>query len=179
MILITDTWYSPDDTWCRVAGITLDRVDARQVWQEHAVTLSDVHRYEPGSLYKREMPGILALIDTLPKRPDIVIIDGYCSLGDQDGMGNRLYKTSGIPVIGVAKTPFQGGAPYHWDRPTGKPLYVSSAGISLCEALALLNQLESPHRIPVMIQRADQWSRGVDRQGRHLAIGLKDLKPVP
>lgn len=168
MILIVDTLYG--DGWARVAGVTLESPDARQVWREYTVMVSDPAPYEPGQFYKRELPGILELLKTLPTQPDVVVIDGYCEVGGHDGLGNHLHKATQIPVIGLAKTPYVGAQAEPVVLGGTKPLYVSSAGISLADAKMLISQLESPHRIPTLVKRADQLSRGIDQFGRHLNL---------
>lgn len=173
MILIVDTFYG--ENWARVAGVTVESPDARQVWQEYTVMVADPAPYEPGQFYKRELPGLLELLKTLPKQPDRVIIDGYCEVGGHDGLGNHLYNATQIPVIGLAKTPYVGAnaEPVVFGKGS-KPLYLSSAGISLSDAQALVQRLESPHRIPTLVKRADQLSRGIDQFGRHFNFPTSD-----
>lgn len=171
MILIVDTFYG--DNWARVAGVTVDSPDARQVWQEYTVMVANPAPYEPGQFYKRELPGILELLKTLPKQPDVVIIDGYCEVGGHDGLGNHLHNTTQIPVIGLAKTNYVGANAEPFGRGS-KPLYLSSAGISLPDAKEILSRLESPYRIPTLVKRVDQLSRGIDQHGRHFNFPTPD-----
>jgi deoxyinosine 3'endonuclease (endonuclease V) len=50
--------------------------------------------YVPGQFYKRELPLLRAVIDNLPSRPSMLIIDGYVWLGatDAPGLGAHLFE---------------------------------------------------------------------------------------
>jgi Endonuclease V len=80
--------------------------------------------YEPGSLYKRELPILLALLQQLEQHPATIIVDGYVWLdGDhRPGLGAILYQRS------PGKAPSSG-----WPRPA----LVTRRGVFLsCEARA-------------------------------------------
>lgn len=64
--------------------------------------------YESGALFKRELPCIREVLKLGPDL-DLLVIDGYVTL-DPDGrpgLGTHVSAAIGIPVIGVAKTPFR------------------------------------------------------------------------
>ena len=65
-----------------------------------------VSRYISGQFYKRELPGILRLLEQFDETPDEMVIDGYVMLGDRPGLGQYLFESfvGRIPVIGVAKS---------------------------------------------------------------------------
>jgi len=120
--------------------------------------------YEPGAFYKRELPLLLATIQGLPRLPDAYVIDGYVWLGpDKPGLGARLYEAlgRGVPVIGVAKTPFHGDT---WSTPvprgqSKRPLHVNAVGIGAGEAAALVAGMHGAHRIPTLLKLADRLAR--------------------
>ena len=69
--------------------------------------------YEPGRFYRRELPALLSVVEKLPERPDVIMIDGYVWLGQESypGLGAYLYEALGgtSAVIGVAKKLFKEG----------------------------------------------------------------------
>ncbi|MFF2329438.1 MULTISPECIES: endonuclease V [unclassified Streptomyces] len=63
--------------------------------------------YVPGLLAFRELPTVLAALDSLPTDPGLVICDGYgLAHPRRFGLASHLGVITGLPVIGVAKNPF-------------------------------------------------------------------------
>jgi deoxyribonuclease V len=123
--------------------------------------------YEPGEFYRRELPLLLSLLHELHPRhplPRVLVIDGYVWLGeDVPGLGARLFEAYGatIPVIGVAKSRYQGDT---WSAPvlrgtSRRPLHVTAAGVGLSEAAGWIRLMHGTHRIPALLQQADHLSR--------------------
>jgi deoxyribonuclease V len=141
---------------------------------ESAIEIRGVEPYEPGQFYRRELPCILTVLQTLPNLPQIAIIDGYVWLGEQrHGLGARLYEAldKRVVVIGVAKTRFVGAEPVVLVTRGGSriPLFVTAAGMDVAEAASHIRTMHGKHRIPTMLKRADQLSRGylrLDLRGR-------------
>jgi deoxyribonuclease V len=132
---------------------------------ESAIEIADVEPYESGQFYRRELPCILAVLQSLPTLPQIVIIDGYVWLGEQRrGLGAHLYEAldERASIIGVAKTRFVGAEPLALVTRGGSrtPLYVTAAGMDVAEAASHIRAMHGSHRIPTMLKRADQLSRG-------------------
>jgi deoxyribonuclease V len=105
------------------------------------------------------------VLKTLPTLPLIVIIDGYVWLGEQrHGLGAHLYEAldKRAAIIGVAKTRFVGADPVELVTRGGSrtPLYVTAAGMDVTEAANHIRAMHGSHRIPAMLKRADQLSRG-------------------
>jgi deoxyribonuclease V len=124
--------------------------------------------YQPGQLYRRELPCLLAMLDLLPEWPDIVVIDGYVWLASdcKPGLGGRLFAAIGgtTPVVGVAKKPFRGAPSLEVRRGRSRvPLFVSSAGIEPREAADRVTSMHGPFRLPTLLKRADFLSRGRTR----------------
>jgi deoxyribonuclease V len=132
---------------------------------ESTIEIRDVEPYEPGQFYRRELPCILAVLQALPNLPQIVIIDGYVWLGEQRrGLGARLYEALNkrAMIVGVAKTRFVGAEPVALvTRGRSRtPLYVTAAGMNVTEAARSIRTMHGNHRIPTMLKRVDQLSRG-------------------
>ncbi len=163
MILAVDVDYR--ETVASVSGICFNDwsdADATQIC--HSV-VSGVEAYEPGRFYRREMPCILQLLREHNLTPDIIVIDGYVSLGDASaaGLGMHLFNALDrkIPVIGVAKKPFRGTS-----ADTGilrgnsaKPLYVTAVGISPDQAKRNVLAMHGPHRLPTLLKAVDRACR--------------------
>ncbi|MFJ2880313.1 endonuclease V [Streptomyces sp. NPDC086796] len=63
--------------------------------------------YVPGLLAFREIPTVLAALESLPVDPGLVICDGYGRAHPRRfGLASHLGVLTGLPVFGVAKNPF-------------------------------------------------------------------------
>ncbi|MFE7749215.1 endonuclease V [Streptomyces sp. NPDC057428] len=63
--------------------------------------------YVPGLLAFRELPAVLAALESLPVDPGLVVCDGYGRAHPRRfGLASHLGVLTGLPVIGVAKNPF-------------------------------------------------------------------------
>jgi deoxyribonuclease V len=127
--------------------------------------------YEPGAFYKRELPLLLDILGAVDRAITTIIIDGYVWLGAdaRPGLGGILFSAldGKIPVIGAAKTRFRGDT---WSVPvlrgkSGRPLFVTAAGVAAQEAAEAIRTMHGEHRIPTMLNRADSAARAVLRQG--------------
>ena len=147
------------------AGITFND------WEDHTpnstfITQTDkVEEYQQGEFYKREMPIILLLLETLPQLPKIIVIDGYVYLDryQKAGLGYHLYNAldAQATVIGVAKSRYK-------DIPTEaevfrsvshRPLYVTAIGIEESKARDCIKKMHGNHRLPTMLKAVDRLCR--------------------
>jgi deoxyribonuclease V len=126
--------------------------------------------YEPGAFYKRELPVLLAVLGRVAEPIAAIVVDGYVWLDalGKLGLGARLHEAleRKIPVIGVAKTQFQGDS---WSaevkRGTSqRPLYVTAAGMDVDEAASAIRSMHGKHRIPTLLRHVDQAARGAIKQ---------------
>ncbi|WEH38581.1 endonuclease V [Streptomyces sp. NBC_01218] len=63
--------------------------------------------YVPGLLAFREIPTVLAALESLSADPGLVVCDGYgVAHPRRFGLASHLGVLTGLPVIGVAKNPF-------------------------------------------------------------------------
>ena len=112
------------------------------------------------------------MIERVPVRPGVIIIDGYVWLGDEfhPGLGAYLYEALGrvTVVIGVAKAHFQEGPAVRAVKrgASSRPLYVTAAGIDLNEAAQSVVELHGEFRIPTLLKRVDRLSRGLNGSSR-------------
>ena len=134
------------------------------VESEHVADISRTAPYEPGALFKRELPCIRAVLDLGP-RLELLVIDGYATLDPQGrpGLGAHAADAIGVPVIGVAKTPFR-TATHAAEVIRGaatRPLYVTAAGgLEIAEAARIVTAMAGQNRIPNVLARADRLARG-------------------
>lgn len=147
-----------------VAGVWFDDWSASESMAEVVTTLSEVAPYQPGELYRRELPGLLAVLARGPVT-DVVVVDGYVWLGpERAGLGAHLYTALGNRrvVVGVAKSRFAGatGAVPVYRGSSRSPLYVTAAGVGADEAAGWVARMNGPYRIPSLLKRVDQLARG-------------------
>jgi deoxyribonuclease V len=133
----------------------------------HSASLSidTVAEYQPGAFYKRELPCLLALLATITAPLEHIIVDGFVYLDSEykPGLGAHLYNALGgaIPVIGVAKTAFQGAPSLPVLRgQSQQPLLVSSIGCDTAQAAAWVQHMHGMYRIPTLLKAVDQLARG-------------------
>lgn len=163
MITVLDVHYT--DTIARAAAVQLaDWPDERPI-DQWTVEVQNVAAYEPGRFFERELPCLLAVLNARPL-PRTVVIDGYVWLDLQGtkGLGARLFDALGglVPVIGVAKTAYQ-GSPMAAEVRRGisvKPLFVTAVGLTRDDAEARVRLLHGTARIPTALAAVDRLARG-------------------
>lgn len=181
----------------RVTGVDVAYDDARDVVVAAAVVLDaatlDVVEeataagrvpfpYVPGLLAFRELPAVLAALESLAADPGLVVCDGYGRAHPRRlGLASHLGVLTGLPTMGVAKNPFTfsyappgaargSGAPLVDDgdvvgralRTQGgvKPVFVSVGHrVDLDTACAHTLRLAPRFRLPESTRRADALCR--------------------
>lgn len=157
-----DVHYGADEA-ATAALVVCGEVTFAVVLAEYVVTVDHVAPYEPGALFKRELPCIRAVL-AHAEPLDLLLVDGYATLdpGGRPGLGARAAAAFGVPVIGVAKTPFRGAthAIEVVRGDTRRPLYVTAAGgIRADEAARIVAEMAGPHRMPSALTRVDRLAR--------------------
>lgn len=158
--LAIDVYYKTDGL-AKAVGVVFDALASAPA---RGITcfVNNVPDYEPGAFYKRELPCIQAILnEAKDERIDLIIIDGYVYLGEyKPGLGDKLWQSinRSTPVIGVAKTSFSDADDnvievYRGE--SGKPLYVSAAGIGLEEAALIIKRMPGEFRIPTILKHLD------------------------
>ncbi|WUH93149.1 endonuclease V [Streptomyces sp. NBC_00433] len=139
--------------------------------------------YVPGLLAFRELPPVMAALEKLTCRPDLLVCDGYgVAHPRRAGLAVHMGVLTGLPCFGVAKTPFVfghqevgeergAGAALTSDdgevvgralrtQPGVKPVFVSVGhAIGLDHACAHTLRLAPRYRLPETTRRADHLSR--------------------
>ena len=115
-----------------------------------------------GEFYLRELPPLRAVLDNLTG-PGLLVIDGYVDLdpSGRPGLGAYAHAEFGIPVIGVAKSKFRTAthAVPVVRGSSGRPLFVTAAGIPRADAADLVRRMAGRYRLPDALRRADTLAR--------------------
>jgi deoxyribonuclease V len=168
MIGLVDVGYDDSNGRAR-AGLVVARswTDADPL-REAVVVVEGLAPYQPGEFYRRVLPPLLAVLRARPELPTVVVVDGFVWLDGEGkaGLGAHLHRAldGKVAVVGVAKTWFQGaGAVREVHRGNSKrPLFVSAVGIELDPAADAVRAMAGSYRVPSLIRRADQLSRGAE-----------------
>ena len=162
MLACLDVSYLPDSA---IAGAVLFQswTDALP-FRELTTRIQPAAPYVPGEFYKRELPGLLAVLAQVDEIPNTIVIDGYVWLSSEGkpGLGARLYEALGnkTAVIGVAKTAFrQAPAIEVRHGQAQRPLYVSAVGMSNDIAAKCIEMMHGAYRIPTLLKRVDMLCR--------------------
>jgi len=125
-----------------------------------------VPHYRAGRFYERELPCLLAVLQSAAREFEIIVIDGYVHLRADagKGLGAHLYESlsCATAVVGVAKKPLKVADRFVTiNRGRGsKPLFVSAAGCPVDYAAQSVSGMHGPYRIPTLLRIADQQARG-------------------
>src|SRR5580693_681199 len=158
-----DVHYLPTGGARAAAVLAADTAFAR-VLAEHTAVLPQVPPYQPGQFYLRELPPLRAVLENLSGL-GLLVADGYADLdpGGRPGLGARAHAEFGVPVIGVAKSPFRTAThalPVLRGTAT-RPLYVTAAGLPAADAARLVAAMAGQYRLPDALRTADALSRGL------------------
>jgi deoxyribonuclease V len=121
--------------------------------------------YRPGELYRRELPPLRAV---MPRsgRLALIVVDGYVDLdaAGRPGLGAYVHAEFGVPVIGVAKTPFRTAthAARVFRGRSARPLHVTAAGMTIGDAAHLVEAMAGRFRVPDALKLADRLARGLE-----------------
>lgn len=112
MIAAFDVHYLEDGRASAAAVLFSDYSDSEPEAVYTKFLTAGAADYIPGELYRRELPCILTLLKQINKTLDEMIVDGYVMLGNKPGLGQHLFESfdGKIPVIGVAKSKFEGSS---------------------------------------------------------------------
>jgi deoxyribonuclease V len=162
-----------------VAAVVVLDVATLRVVEQQAVTGVARFPYVPGLLAFREIPAIADALSRLRAVPDVLVCDGYgIAHPRRFGLASHLGVITGMPCIGVAKTPFIGG----YDEPANvrgawsdlhdgseiigrvlrtrrgvKPVFVSVGhAVSLDQARDVVLWLTPRYRLPETTRAADR-----------------------
>lgn len=161
-ILAVDVDYREDENKAVVAGVMFQDWDSEEC-AVVTVVMDGIAPYEPGQFYKRELPCILELLKHVEAKLGCIVVDGYVFLGEDqhDGLGAKVYRETSIPVIGVAKTHFDGTPEEAFVTRNGsiKPLFVTAIGGDQAAARSCIETMAGEFRIPGMLKFVDHCCR--------------------
>lgn len=161
MIAAFDVKYF-DDGSALSAAVVFNGFEDTEPLSHYTKRIEKVEEYVPGAFYKRELPCIISLLGDIREKIDVIIVDGYVTLGNEPGLGAHLKEAidDKIAVIGAAKSYFEGSNAIKVYRGKSKnPLYVSSAGIGSEEAARLISGMHGENRIPTLLKAADRLTK--------------------
>jgi deoxyribonuclease V len=129
---------------------------------ERTAVVREVAPYRPGEFFRRELPPLRAVLRGIGGL-GLLVIDGYADL-DPDGrpgLGAHAHAEFGIPVIGVAKSAFRTAthALPVLRGTSGRPLFVTAAGMPADDAADLVQRMAGRYRVPDVPRRADTLAR--------------------
>jgi len=153
----------------------------------HARTVVPDVPYVPGYLGFRETPAILAVLDRIARRPDLLLVDGHgLAHPRRCGIASHLGVVADLPAIGCAKTLLCGrvegalgeeagdtaplvdrgeqvGVALR-TRPRARPIYVSIGHrVSLDSAVEWVMKLTDGRRLPLPIRLAHDAANAARR----------------
>ncbi|MFK7971962.1 MAG: endonuclease V [Bacteroidia bacterium] len=164
MILAFDAYYT--DSFSRIACVQFESWDSPKPDEVYVAKYGIMEEYTPGEFYKRELPLITKMLSSFElSSVQAIIIDGYVYLDGEGrkGLGAYLYEAveERLPVIGVAKTFFEGNAGIEVLRgKSKKPLFVTSEGLPQSVAAGLIQNMHGAYRIPDILRILDEASKG-------------------
>ena len=134
MIVCIDVDYKEDIA--HVGAILFRNWTDEVGYKEYRLIVENIQEYIPGEFYKRELPCLTNILDTISEPIDIIVVDGYVWLTtEKKGLGAYLYEflNKKIPVIGVAKNRYKDieNAIEILRGDSQKKLYITSDGIDV------------------------------------------------
>ena len=146
----------------RAAAVLAADTAFAHVLAERTAVVLRVPPYRPGEFYLRELPPLRAVLDDLTGL-GLLVVDGYVDLdpSGRPGLGAHAHAEFGIPVIGVAKSKFRAAthAVPVVRGSSGRPLFVTAAGIPRADAADLVRRMAGRYRLPDALRRADTLAR--------------------
>lgn len=146
-----------------VAAVTFHSWTDATTTGETLLCVPEVEPYVPGEFFRRELPCLMAILESLPEMKTIVI-DGYVWLDEaRPGLGAHLHEALGgrVPVIGVAKTRYRDSVQVCevFRGESEKPLLVTAAGMPVDVAAGHVREMHGNYRMPTLLKRVDQLCR--------------------
>ncbi len=165
VVAAVDVHY-PMSGGARAAAVLATDASFERVIAQRVAAVRDVLGYRPGEFYLRELPPLRALLTSMDL-PRLVVVDGYADL-DPDGrpgLGAHVHAEFGMPVIGVAKSPFRTAthAIPVLRGASARPLLVTAAGLPRADAAELVSHMAGRFRVPDALRRADALARAPAR----------------
>ena len=162
MIAALDVHYDETTSKATAAAVVFQSWEDAEPIAQYAADCDVAEDYVPGEFFRRELPCLLAVLKQVQETLSLIVIDGYVTLGDNPGLGMRLWEALPLkmPVIGVAKSRFQNAVAIEVTRGESKiPLFVTAIDIDPANAADSIRRMHGPFRIPTLLKRADRLAR--------------------
>jgi len=176
-----DVAYAPDDARLVAAAAVLD-ADTLEVLEIAVAEAAVVFPYVPGLFSFREMPAVIAALERLRTRPQLIVCDGHgVAHPRRFGLASHLGVVLDVPTIGCAKSrlvgthddppPERGGSAPLTDggetvgavlrtQHSVRPVYVSTGHrVGLETACRWVLRLSPRYRLPETTRAADHAVR--------------------
>lgn len=155
--------YYPASGGARAALVLTGDRAFGEILAERTAFVPRVAPYVPGQFRQRELPPLRAVLAGVTGI-ELLVVDGYVDLDPhgRPGLGAYVHAEVGVPVIGVAKTPFAAAVhalPVLRGQAT-RPLYATAAGIAAADAAGVVARMSGKFRMPDALRRVDALSRG-------------------
>ncbi len=163
MLAVLDADYRDNCAQC--ACICFAEWESAEAVESYCVVVDGVEPYQPGAFFKRELPGLLKVLAGVKVPLEAILVDAYVWLApNRGGLGWHLYEAleHQVPVIGVAKTryrPAEAVAIPLYRRGSQNPLWITTAGIDIEDAVMMVSSMHGNSRIPTMLKLADTRCR--------------------
>ena len=176
MILALDSYYK--DNICNTSLVVFENIKSSEPIYTDTIYTEVTSDYIPGEFYKRELPGIIKILNKLKNEHNdiwnsvvIIITDSFINLklgcDEWDGLGKHLSKyldsiNEHKIIYGVAKTNFGNCNLISEVIYRGKsktPLYVQSSTDNNDGVRFIIQNMHGEYRIPTMLKLVDQLSR--------------------
>ena len=172
--LAIDSYYY-SETDCYTVGFVFSHWNSKRPDYILESTVTEFSPYIPGEFYKRELPGILSIVQKVNLREfDTIILDGFTNLIDNSGdfipgLGERLESEitihNNLSIIGVAKTLFGKSDLYSYPLYRGSaknPLWISitsGSSIDLNTAYNRINSMYGDNKLPDILKQLDKYTK--------------------
>lgn len=108
MIAALDVHYDEAALTGKAAAVLFASWEDFEPYKEYSVVRRGIEAYVPGEFFKRELPCLLKVLADIPEPLDVIVVDGYVSLGGRPGLGLHLWESLDrkVPVIFMRALPF-------------------------------------------------------------------------
>ncbi|MFO0937091.1 MAG: endonuclease V [Gemmataceae bacterium] len=162
MIAALDVQYCDSESSAHAAAIVFENWNTEKSYREYRTRCEGIAAYVPGHFFQRELPCLLAILNQVQEPIDVIVIDGYVTLGDRPGLGIHLWESLNrkTPIVGVAKTRYHSSTAVEVCRGESRsPLFITTVGMDPIEAAAKITAMAGTYRIPDLLKAADQLAR--------------------
>jgi len=166
MIVAIDVAYDDVNATAVAAAVVFEHWHDSHPGSVHRVLCAGIQPYVPGEFFRRELPCLCAVLNTIDVPLHAIVIDGYVSLGPERlGLGMHLWhrQQEKTPIIGVAKTAFHGAPSIAVHRGRSKvPLFVTAIGIEPSQAAEHIREMSGAFRMPDLLRQVDRLTKQTD-----------------